>query len=210
MIKSKYINYFECGADILAKLLITLLLQIRFACKVTAQPEIFEFKWLNVCVFLISSQAFFFFFRLCVLTSGYDLCNKSSLVSVNKVNMSRLILTLKLIWMPNHNHEKCQPCFSCCKWNCYSAGLMSLSECICYCDIKETGLKQKNNSVLSYIYLNFYSTARPIKVAREKYYAGVSCATTSSLLAAFGYFCWQQRLVVCSNAHVEPNMIVLK
>lgn len=61
MIKSKYINYFECGADILAKLLITLLLQIRFACKVTAQPEIFEFKWLNVCVFLISSQAFFFF-----------------------------------------------------------------------------------------------------------------------------------------------------
>lgn len=44
MIKSKYINYFECGADILAKLLITLLLQIRFACKVTAQPEIFEFK----------------------------------------------------------------------------------------------------------------------------------------------------------------------
>lgn len=44
MIKSKYINYFECGADILAKLLITLLLQIRFAYKVTAQPEIFEFK----------------------------------------------------------------------------------------------------------------------------------------------------------------------
>lgn len=61
MLKSKYINYFECGADILAKLLITLLLQIHFACKVTAQPEIFEFKRLNVCVFLISSRAFYFF-----------------------------------------------------------------------------------------------------------------------------------------------------
>lgn len=35
---------------------------------------------------------------------------------------------------------------------------MSLSECICCRVIKETGLKQKNNSVLSYIYLNFYST----------------------------------------------------
>lgn len=64
--------------------------------------------------------------------------------------------------------------------------------------------------MLSYLYLNFYSIARAVEVAKEKYYAGVSCATTSSLLAAFGYFSWQQRLVVCSNAHVEPNMIVLK
>lgn len=47
------------------------------------------------------------------------------------------------------------------------------------------------------------------KTTKEKYYAGVSRTTTSSLLPTFPFF-RKQRLIVCCNVHVEPNMIVLK